>query len=131
MPNKPSFDQVLSSAVDVILNNKINREIKAILLFGSHADGTAIWRSDIDICVVFKKDVTDKEAFLFRKNLLGQLPDVVDLQVFNVLPQKIKRAIAENHRILFQSEDFEDITFTRVNQELYFELERRIVAMGT
>ena len=131
MSNKPSFDKVLSSAVDVILNNKINREIKAILLFGSHADGTAIWRSDIDICVVFKKDVTDKEAFLFRKNLLGQLPDMVDLQVFNVLPQKIKRAIAENHKTLFQSKDFEDITFTRVNQELYFELERRIGAMGT
>ncbi len=130
MPNKPSFNQVLLSAVDVILNNKLNREIKAILLFGSHADGTAIWRSDIDICVVFKKDVTDKEAFLFRRNLSGQLPDVVDLQVFNVLPQKIKRSIAENHQIIFQSKDFEDIAFIRVNQELYFELERRIGAMG-
>ncbi len=129
MSSKQPVNQVLSSAVDLILNNGLNRDIKAILLFGSHADGTAIWRSDIDICIVFKHDVSEKEAFLFRKRLSGQLPDSVDLQVFNVLPLKIKCSIAENHQILFQSGDFDDITFTRVNQELYFELNRRIGAL--
>ncbi len=120
MSSKSSINQVLSLAVDLILNNDLNQDIKAILLFGSHADGTAIWRSDIDICVVFNHDVNEKEAFLFRKRLLGQLPDIVDLQVFNVLPLKTKRSIAENHQVLFQSKSFDDITFTRVNQELYF-----------
>lgn len=129
-PNKPlDVPKIIKQAVSLILKED-KEKIKAILLFGSHADGTAIWRSDVDIAVVFKKDPTDKEAFLFRKILMGELPDIVDLQVFNLLPLKVRKSITENHQVLFEAPGFEDVTFTRVNQELFFELKHRIASLG-
>ncbi|MBI2668565.1 nucleotidyltransferase domain-containing protein [Candidatus Woesearchaeota archaeon] len=125
---KEQYTKIINQAVQLIME-EAKDEIGAILLFGSHADNTAIWRSDIDICVVFKNDLTEKEAFFFRRKLLGQLPDVVDLQVFNVLPQKIKQSIAKNHQVLFQVEEFNDATFTRVNLKLFFELKQKVDAL--
>ena len=127
-PDKPlDVQKIIKNAINSILeDDKVNNNVKAILLFGSHADGTAIWRSDIDICVVFKKNLTDEQAFLFRRKILGFLPDVVDLQVFNVLPSKIKKSIAENHQILFQTSYFDDPTFIRVNLELSSEFEHKL-----
>ncbi len=129
-PQKPlDVPKIIMQAVDLILKES-KEKIKAILLFGSHSNGTAIWRSDVDIAVVFKKEPTEKEAFLFRKRLMGKLPDIVDLQVFNVLPLKVRKSIAENHQVLFEAPDFEEVTFTRVNQELFFELKHRLAAIG-
>ena len=113
--------KIIKQTVDLILNEDTQKNVQAVLLFGSHADGTAIWRSDIDIAVLFKTESTEKEAFLFRRRLMGQLPEIVDLQVFNVLPLKIRKSIAENHKVLLEMPDFEDVTFTRINQELFFE----------
>ena len=132
-PSKPikiNVEEIIQKTVDLILQQDKEHKIKAILLFGSHADGTAIWRSDIDICVVFKEDSPLLEAGLFRKELMGQLHDFVDLQVFNVLPLKIKRAIVDNHKILFKSPEFDEDAFTSFNHKLFFESQRRIVAVG-
>lgn len=122
-------ERIIKRTVDIILKEDKEHNVKAILLFGSHADKTAIWRSDIDICVIFKKDLTDQKAFLFRKKMMGLIPDVVDLQVFNVLPSKIKKAIAEKHHVLFQTNNFNDATFTRVNLELFFEFKHNLRAL--
>ncbi|HIH10785.1 TPA: nucleotidyltransferase domain-containing protein [Candidatus Woesearchaeota archaeon] len=129
-PDKPiNVQRTIQKAVDVILKEDQEHNINAILLFGSYADGTAIWRSDIDICVVFKKMPTEKEAFMFRVKVMGVLPDIVDLQVFNVLPQKIKKTIADNHKVLFHSPTFDEMSFIRVNQELFYELKQKIATL--
>lgn len=119
----------INHAVQQILN-EAQDQIVAILLFGSHADNTPIWRSDIDIAVIFKEDLTNLEAGLFRKKMMGILPEKIDLQVFNVLPLKVKRSIAENHKVLFQSKEFDRESFINSNQKLFFELQRRIAAAG-
>lgn len=124
------IQKIIKQAVDLILREDKKNNLRAILLFGSHSNGTAFWRSDVDIAVLFKKEPTEKEVFLFRKRLMGQLPDIVDLQVFNVLPLKVKKSIAENHQVLFEAADFEDATFTRVNQELFFEFKHKLMALG-
>lgn len=98
-------------AVNVILNDILKEDIKAILLFGSFADNSFTANSDIDICVLFKKTLSLKEATKFRIRILGQLPDKFDVQVFNILPQKIKRNVARNHRVLFKSKEHNNINF--------------------
>ena len=103
---------LIQKAVKVILQDKEKENIKAILLFGSFADNTFIFRSDIDICVIFKKELTLREATDFRIRIIAQLSDKFDIQVFNTLPQKIKRDIARNHKILYKTGDFDNLTFT-------------------
>jgi uncharacterized protein len=104
-------------------------EIDAILLFGSHANGSAIWRSDIDICVIFKKDVNLQEATKFRIGIAGKVSDKVDIQVFNILPLKLKKSIADNHKILFQHDDFNEFNFVKRNRSLFFELQNRLATL--
>ncbi len=94
--------KLIQRAVKLILADELKEKIQAILLFGSFADNTFTFRSDIDICVLF--DSTNlREATKFRIRILGKLPDKMDIQVFNVLPQKIKRSIASNHKVLFKN----------------------------
>jgi len=104
--------RIVQKAVSIILNDELKKEIKTILLFGSFADNSFTNNSDIDICVVFKKEISLKEATNFRIRISGQLPDKIDVQVFNTLPFKIKKSIAENHRVLYKSKEFDDIGFS-------------------
>lgn len=104
--------KIIQRAVDVIINDKSRDNIKAILLFGSFADNSFTKRSDIDICVVFNKELSLKEATEFRIRISGQLTEKVDIQVFNVLPQKIKREIARNHKILYRANNFNNLNFS-------------------
>ena len=104
--------RIVQKAVSIILNDELKKEIKTILLFGSFADNSFTNNSDIDICVVFKKEISLKEATNFRIRISGHLPDKIDVQVFNTLPFKIKKSIAENHRVLYKSKEFDDIGFS-------------------
>ena len=101
--------KIIKKALKVILNDRL--KVKAVLVFGSFADNTFTKRSDIDICAVFDK-VSLKEATLFRMRVMGELSEKADVQVFNVLPQKVKREIARNHKVLYRSGDYDNINFS-------------------
>lgn len=103
--------EMIQKAVNQILEDKLNKNIKAILLFGSFADNSFTTRSDIDICVVFKDEISLKEATKFRIRISGQIPNKVDVQVFNVLPLKVKKSIAANHKLLYKN-DFDNVGFS-------------------
>jgi predicted nucleotidyltransferase len=104
--------KIIEKALNIILKDKLKDNIKAVLLFGSFADNTFTKRSDIDICVVFNKDLSLKEATLFRIRVAGELPEKVDVQVFNILPQKIKREIARNHKMLYKTREYDNINLS-------------------
>src|SRR3989338_7029192 len=78
--------RLIEKALETILNDEFGNNIKAILLFGSFADNSFTPNSDIDICVVFKKDLSLKEATEFRIMVSGNLPKKVYFQVFNIFP---------------------------------------------
>src|SRR3989338_33342 len=64
--------RMIEKAVNVILNDELRDEIKAILLFGSFADNSFTKSSDIDICVVFKTGISLKQATEFRIRIAGE-----------------------------------------------------------
>ena len=120
--------KLIDKAVQLILKDELKNRIKVILLFGSHVKGMVTKRSDIDICVVFS-DITLEEATKFRIRISGEFTEKVDIQVFNMLPQKIKRSIARNHKILYKREDFDNLAFTirYLKDEDYFIRMNRIM----
>jgi len=85
----------------IILSSEYFPKIKKIALFGSAVENKLTFRSDIDIAVFFDR-ITKKEALKFRKKMLGSLPDKIDIQVFNTLPEKIKKEILKNHKTLYK-----------------------------
>lgn len=103
--------KIIEKSVNMILRDRLKDDIKAILLFGSHSKGIVTRRSDIDIAVIFN-DISSKDATKFRVRASGELPKNVDVLVFNTLPQKIKRSIARNHKVLYKRGYFDDTDFT-------------------
>ena len=103
--------ELIKKAVRLILEDKMKDRIIAVLLFGSHVSGLVTPRSDIDICVIFK-GISAEEAVKFRIRILREFSEKVDVQVFNVLPQKIKRSIARSHRVLYKGKNFDNMSFT-------------------
>ena len=123
--------KIVDKAVQLILQDELKDKIKAILLFGSHVKGIVTKRSDIDICVIFDK-ISKEEANKFRIRILGHFSLKMDIQVFNILPQKIKRSIARNHKILYKNEDFDNTSFTiqYLKDEDYFLRMKRIMGVA-
>src|SRR3989344_141858 len=103
--------KIIDRAVKIILQDKLKDKIEAILLFGSRVNGIVTPRSDIDICVVFD-EIEKEDADRFRIRILGNFSEKADIQVFNTLPQKIKRSIAGLHKILYKKEDFDNNLFS-------------------
>ena len=103
--------KIIAKAVELILQDSLKNKIKAILLVGSHARGIVTKRSDLDICVIFN-DISLEDATRFRIRVSGELPSAVDIQVFNVMPQKIKKTIAANHKVLYREKNFDDISYS-------------------
>lgn len=90
------LDKLLSLA-------KKDREIIAVLLFGSHARGYARPASDVDVCLILRH-----ERNSFEKRLeYSTISDNIDVQVFQSMPLYIKVRILKEGKILIcKDEDF-------------------------
>ena len=96
--------EMIEEAKEVIMESKEFYRIKKIILFGSAAENQLTFRSDIDIAVEFS-DINTKEATLFRVNISSKINDRVDIQVYNVLPNKIKKEINEKGKVLYEKQN--------------------------
>lgn len=95
---------LIEEAKTYILESKYSPKIKKIILFGSAATNELTFRSDIDIAVEFV-NITQKEATEFRIKMSGSLSNKIDIQVYNTLPEKIKKEIEQKGRILYGREN--------------------------
>lgn len=93
----------IEEAKKIILEHPFRKKIKKILLFGSAVENKLTFRSDIDIAVLFDK-ISIKEATLFRTQISGKVSNKIDIQVFNILPEKIKESILKNNSVLYKNE---------------------------
>ncbi len=94
----------IQEALEVIREHKLFFRVTKIILFGSTVDNTRTFRSDIDLAVIFT-EISPEEAFKFRIRVLGQLPDFLDIQVYNHLPEKIRKEIDSKGRVLYERKD--------------------------
>ena len=92
---------IINEAKNVILNDILKDKITKIILFGSTVENKLTFKSDIDIAVKLKK-INLKEATLFRKRVGGKIDDRVDVQVYNILPEKIKKEINKKGKIFYE-----------------------------
>jgi predicted nucleotidyltransferase len=93
---------ILEDVKEVIFDSKWRKDVKEIWLFGSSVSNERTFRSDIDIAVLFKDKIDKKEATEFRIHVAGRVNDKVDIQVFEVLPEKIKKSILKNHKVIWK-----------------------------
>lgn len=95
--------EIIKEALEIIKESSYINKIKKIYLFGSTVEKANIYRSDIDMAVEFK-EINEIEAGKFRLYILGRVNKKIDIQVYNTLPDKIKREIDSKGRILWKKE---------------------------
>ncbi len=95
--------EIIEDTKEEILNDRLFRNIKKIIVYGSYAERKMSFKSDIDIAVEFS-DISLKDATLFRKRISGRVNSRVDIQVYNNLPKKIKREIDLKGKVMYKKE---------------------------
>ncbi|MBU0977463.1 MAG: nucleotidyltransferase domain-containing protein [Nanoarchaeota archaeon] len=93
--------EMIEEAKNVILKSSYFPRIKKIILFGSTVENARTHRSDVDIAVEFD-EIDGKEAGRFRIKTFFN--DDVDIQVYNTLPEKIKKEIDAKGRVIWKRE---------------------------
>ena len=97
LENKKLIEEVKKE----ILNSEYSDRIKRIILFGSAAQNQLTLLSDIDIAAEFDK-IDDKEAVEFILRIARYFSDRLDIQVYNALPEKIKKSIEKNGKVIYE-----------------------------
>jgi len=92
--------KLITKIKKVILEDELAKSIKKIFLFGSTAEKENTLLSDLDIAVEFD-NIDEKEAIRFRLRIGNDFSDRTDIQVYNVLPDKIKKEIDKYGKILY------------------------------
>ena len=90
--------ELITEVKETILRDKWFRKIKKIIVYGSVVRNELTFRSDI--AVIFET-ITPKEATQFRIRILGKFSEKVDVQVYNVLPEKIKKEIDKEGKVIY------------------------------
>lgn len=93
--------ELIDETKETILNDILHNKIKRIMLFGSAAENQLALFSDIDIAVEFS-DINLNEATKFRIRVMGSTNKRVDVQVYNILPEKLKKEIDSKGKILYE-----------------------------
>ncbi|MDO8508577.1 MAG: nucleotidyltransferase domain-containing protein [Nanoarchaeota archaeon] len=83
---------------------KNDKEVIAVLVFGSYARGEQY--RDIDVCLVLDKKYSNLSMSKKRLHYLSDLPNKVDLHIFQQLPIYIKTRIMKEGKVfLLKNED--------------------------
>ena len=82
----------------ILQKTKRDKEVIAVLIFGSSLKNK--YYKDIDICLVLNKKHSNLKIYEKRLNLLKELPDNFDIQIFQQLPIYIKIEILKEMKIL-------------------------------
>ena len=91
-------------------------EVLAIILFGSYSKGRIKPTSDLDICVITKKDIPKKNKI----EILASGTEELNLSLFNDLGLSLKYDIMINGKVIFSKIDLTKIKIKTINQWLDF-----------
>ncbi|MBI3334057.1 nucleotidyltransferase domain-containing protein [Candidatus Pacearchaeota archaeon] len=93
--------EIIEEAKNKILIHNLSPKIRKITLFGTAAENRLRLGSDIDIAVEFSR-VNSEEAVNFRMNIMSQVRENIDVQVYNILPKEVKDEIDRKGKIIFE-----------------------------
>lgn len=93
--SKPAFDQ--EKFLQTIKQLPGFQNVRFIIFHGSTAEGRALPDSDIDICIYYEG--TEKERWDYRLNLLKELPDAYDVQIFQELPLVVRQEVLKGRTL--------------------------------
>jgi len=96
-----SVKEQAEEVVQAIKRDSAFVKIRRIWLFGSSVQGKRALRSDLDIAVEFDS-VTKGEALAFRRRILGNFDERVDIQVLNVLPENVQAEVHREGKVLHE-----------------------------
>ena len=95
--------EYIEEAKEVILNDILHKKIRRITLYGSVVENKLSFKSDIDLAIEFY-NTSLSEATTFRKRILGEVNQKIDIQVYNYLPNKVKMEIQLRGKILYENQ---------------------------
>ena len=93
--------KLIANVKRLVLEDELANNVKRIITFGSSIEKENTLLSDLDIAVEFDK-IDEKEAVMFRLRIARSTPDRLDIQVYNVLPDKIKKQIDEKGKVIYK-----------------------------
>jgi len=103
-------------------SNKIleNKEVVAVLLFGSYARGEEF--RDIDLCVVLDKKLPNIKMSRLKLAFASVLPSKFDIKIFQQLPVYVKiRILKEGKVIAVKDEDLlYEIAFQTIKEYEFY-----------
>ncbi|MHB8584859.1 MAG: nucleotidyltransferase domain-containing protein [Thermoplasmatota archaeon] len=87
--------------------------VLGVMLWGSHAAGTAHGRSDIDVCIVAgpDRDPATVASRAMREVYLGQ--HEFDIKIFEDLPLYLKGAVIDADRVLWAEDEVQLYEYLR------------------
>ncbi|MCA1916380.1 nucleotidyltransferase domain-containing protein [Methanospirillum hungatei] len=94
---------IIQKALDIIKQSTGFSKIRFIALYGSVATGENSIHSDIDIAISCKMERL--EAELYRMALLSELPEMIDLHIYENLPLYIRKSVLGGVFLYMQNED--------------------------
>ncbi len=121
-----TIKRIIDKSVCAIQEDEVFPDVLAIVLFGSYADGTAIWRSDVDIGILFREEPSSESGTKALLRLYGELPKKVEVTIINHLPIRIRATLARNHKVLWARSSFDDALFIKSVLEEYGEHQRHL-----
>lgn len=71
-----------------------------VVIFGSYVEGGFHPGSDVDVAVVTRDSRRTHNKSLYAR-LLGKVPPLYDLKIFELLPLVLKMAVITHHEVLF------------------------------
>ena len=86
---KPYIQQFLIHYISKFEEVKI--DVDSLILFGSHARGTAVLSSDVDIAVVMKEPLTSEERGHLR-SLGEEVNDMIETNLFFTTRQAVEES---------------------------------------
>ncbi len=99
-----AIKELIDETLQVIKKNPLLSKIKRIVLFGSTLEKARHLNSDIDMAVEFS-EINQKEATQFIIKVAGSVNDKMDIQVYNILPNKMKEEVDKKGKIIYKKDE--------------------------
>ncbi len=94
---------------------KKSKDVFAIVVYGSHVEGKAHERSDMDACVVLKTNDGEKLSHVFREILkISAKNEKYDIRIFEQMPLFMKMEVIEKGQVIYTKD------FSELNEYFYF-----------